>query len=763
MASTTIFKGFSQPVEDKALMIMIKYIREGKYKEEVEKIRHLINNGDFDQADQLKKQLPAFTPSGTYEGGRKAELLKMYSGYVHLDFDKLNPDQLSEIFQKISEIPYTFACLRSPSGNGLKVFVQVTTSAVEHETAYKQVQDFYEKELGILADPKCKDITRLCFVSYDPDLYLNIQSQKFKVIVDTKPASENKSSPILGEDIGGGQKSSHEKDSVEGLAPNIQDSPDDFVFQNLFTQCLQFTEQKESYHQGNRNNFIYLLSCNCNRAGIPEENALELIGKQFDLSPNEIKSSVKSAYQHHKAEFANFAEFAKLQPVEDDNLQNTPTIPVSVYEKLPELLKSGAMVFSDLREKDVFLTSSLSILSGCLPNTKGVYDNQTVFPNLFSFVIAPAASGKGSMKFSKALADKYHDEVLNRSKEVHKDYTREMNDHKLRQRMKKRGESSDEPPEEPVFKVVFIPANSSYSKMIYHLEQNGEEGIICETEADTMGNVLKQDWGSYSDMLRKAFHHEHISSSKKNNNEYIQVKEPRLSVTLSGTPSQVTSLIESAEDGLFSRFLFYVYKVPQQWRDVSPSANKVNLTDHFANLSDRVYKMVEFLNSYPTEFDLSQDQWDALNYACTCWLSDVSLFVGDNAGSVVKRLGLIWFRIAMILSVLDKFNSNDKSVKIICSYDNFESALNLTKIYLHHSLLMFQNLPSHSEHSEFRSYDNKMKFYEALPETFKRSDAVELGKSFGMESRTVDYFLKKALGTKLTQDKPGFYSKLPPF
>ena len=51
----------------------------------------------------------------------------------------------------------------------------------QHKNAYAQVQAYYEKEVGIEADPKCKDITRLCFVSYDPNGYKNIQNEKFKV------------------------------------------------------------------------------------------------------------------------------------------------------------------------------------------------------------------------------------------------------------------------------------------------------------------------------------------------------------------------------------------------------------------------------------------------------------------------------------------------------------------------------------------------------------------------------------------------------
>lgn len=740
MACSTIFSGFNQTVENRALLLIIKDIKEGKYRADIEPIRSLIASGNTEKADQLKRQLPAFTPSATFKGGRKADLLDQYSGYVHLDFDKLTPEQLDNAFQEITQIPFTFACFRSPSGKGLKVFVEVNTGSEQHDIAYKQVQAYYEKALGIPCDTKCKDITRLCFVSDDPDTYKNIHSQKFMVhtVFNENPVKQ---------------------ESIE--------IPD---YQALFENCIRFTEQKEQYHSGNRNNFVYLLACNCNRKGIPESITLDFISTNFDLSEPEIRASVKSAYNHHFNEFANFAKSAKMQTnmneqkqqqetIEEDYLKNTPAIPDEVYNQLPELIKSGVLAFTDLRERDVFLTGALSILSGCLPNVKGVYAQQIVYPNLFAFVIAPAASGKGALKFSKTLADKHHDQLVKSSKEEQQRYDSEMNEYKNRQRAKKKHEPAEEPPEQPPFMVVFIPANSSYAKILSHLEQNQGEGIICETEADTMGNVLKQEWGGYSDMLRKAFHHERISSSKKTNNEYIEVNEPRLSVALSGTPSQVTGLIASAEDGLFSRFMFYAYKVEQQWRDVSPYASSINLTEHFNTLSEQVFQLIQFLKQYPTTIVLTQQQWQSLNDICSRWLIEVTTFTGDDAGSIVKRLGLVMYRMTMIFTALRKFENGDTSTSVFCNDSDFDTAVNLADLYLQHSLLMFHNLPKQNDNAVFRSGDNKRKFFNALPNDFKRAEAIELGKKYNLSTRSVDNLLKELTGIYLSQPQYGCYSK----
>ncbi|WP_040280859.1 DUF3987 domain-containing protein [Psychroserpens damuponensis] len=747
MASSTIYKNFNQPIENKALLLIVKDVIEGKYKEPIEAIRMAIGMGKPERADQFKKELVAFTPSATFEGGRKMEYFKQYSGFVHLDFDKLEPDELQEAKQKIQSIPYTFACFTSPSGNGLKVFIEINTDAEHHKTAYAQVQAYYEKEVGIEADPKCKDITRLCFVSYDPDGYKNIQNEKFKVKTETvlQPLTASTPKTVV----------------TQNPIPNENANNSE-----TFTEVITFTENKESYADGNRNNFIYQLACNCNRRGIVYDDALHLILNTYDLNQEEIKASVKSAYDNNAMQFASYPSHKQIaQPNEivsdEDYLKNTPTFDEQLFDNLPEVLRKGTMAFTDPRERDVFFTGALSILSGCLPNVSGVYAQQTVFPNLFSFIIAPAASGKGALKFAKVLADPYQESILEQSNQDKSIYDAELAQYKAEQRNRKKDDTETaEEPVKPPFKVVFIPANTSSAAILSHIKQNEGKGIICETEADSMGAVFKQDWGGYSDMLRKAFHHETISISRKTDNEYIIIKDTKLSVALSGTPGQVSNIISSAEDGLFSRFIFYTFKVEQVWKDVSPFGNTLNLNDHFEVLSQNVLEMINFLETNHTQIHLTQEQWQTVNYTGQQWLTEVTTFTAEEAGSVVKRLGLVLYRITMIFTALRKFDNGDCSENVTCTDEDFEMALMIANVYLQHGLLMYNNLPKKEEAGVFKGASNKKQFFEALPQNFKREEAIIIGKKYQLKDRSIDALLKSLVGSHLSQPSYGHYQKI---
>ena len=734
-----LYKDFVKRIQNIPLNEIFEEIKTGIYKDDVECLRGFKQMGNDVLANSLKNKLFGFTTSGTFGAPRSKDTIETYSQVICLDFDNVQETDLEELKRSVNSCPYTLASFISPSGQGLKVFSLVDSNADAHTDVYIQVANYYKDLTGIEYDSKCKDITRLCFVSYDPELFYNEDAKVFSFEKENQPA-------------------------ISGLGKEKFNNSTTF---EILDECLKFTEKKERYYKGNRNNFICLLANNANRWGIPVADTLNFCTTNFDLEEKEIRATVVSVYKSNIADFASFAKVTKLQSFKtnndneepaDDLIKSTPCIPESVYENLPLTLLECCKVFSDPRERDVFLTGALAIISGCLPNVSGEYSGSLVYPNLFSFILAPAASGKGALKFAKVLANKYHAKTLAKSVQDKKDYDVKMAASKKGTR-KPNLTFIGGLPKEPKFKVVYIPANTSNAKVIQHLEHNGGKGIICETEADTLGQTLKNEWGSYSDMLRKAFHHETISISRKTDSEFVEVNEPQLSVALSGTPKQVFGIINSAEDGLFSRFIFYVFKTDSVWLDPSPKGNPINLTTFFDKQSQRILEMVEFFEDEEMTLHLTDDQWEELNVDFKTFLEQVNTFISEDALSVVKRLGLILYRFCMVFSAIRKFESKSRNKEIECSDVDFKTALALTKVYLEHNIMMFNNLPKQGEQGVFKSSKNKQIFFDALPESFQRKEAVEMGEIFGMKARSVDSFLQTCVGKYLEQPKSGFYKK----
>lgn len=189
----SIIQNFVEPIKESNIGDVIEQIKEGKYELQVKALRKLLLKGKKDEYDIKKKLLHGFTTSGTFSY-RESIHLKEYSGYVMIDFDGLTIEQTSNNFLKISCDPYTFSCFRSPSNHGLKVIVKVSSSKEQHAHVYKKVQHYYESLTELKADPKCKDIARLCFFSYDPDLYKNETAKPFDMTLSDKTITFSKES-----------------------------------------------------------------------------------------------------------------------------------------------------------------------------------------------------------------------------------------------------------------------------------------------------------------------------------------------------------------------------------------------------------------------------------------------------------------------------------------------------------------------------------------------------------------------------------------
>ena len=183
----TIFKNFNEVVEHKTIPTILEEIKTGKYKPGIIYLRKSLAEKKEEAYNKAKKSLPAFTPSGKFVGGRKLEFLTEYSKFMILDIDKLSAADLQKSKSIAAQSEFTYACFISPSGNGLKILVKIDTPKTEHKETFLKVQAHYENILKLEIDKSGKDLTRLCFYSWDENLYLNENASVF--------ASETKQSP----------------------------------------------------------------------------------------------------------------------------------------------------------------------------------------------------------------------------------------------------------------------------------------------------------------------------------------------------------------------------------------------------------------------------------------------------------------------------------------------------------------------------------------------------------------------------------------
>jgi len=166
----TVIQHFVRVVGYASLNDIFTAIVNPKFAKHFEELRTHYKQGRLAEYTALKESHIAIVISGRFESGRTAESLLEYSGMMVLDFDDLG-DRLQSIRQKITDDPHTLACFLSPSGDGLKGIVQVSTGADEHINSFTLLKRYYEKLTQVEIDGSGKNINRLCFLSHDPDLH----------------------------------------------------------------------------------------------------------------------------------------------------------------------------------------------------------------------------------------------------------------------------------------------------------------------------------------------------------------------------------------------------------------------------------------------------------------------------------------------------------------------------------------------------------------------------------------------------------------
>tara|TARA_R110002020_G_scaffold324685_1_gene540325 strand:- start:192 stop:2519 length:2328 start_codon:yes stop_codon:yes gene_type:complete len=239
-------------------------IKDGKFKSEVSKVRVETNK---ERRGVLKNLLSGFVFSGTFSYRSKTKL-KQSSGLAMLDFDEVQ--DLDELRSQVDADNYTFSSFVSPSGNGLKALVRIPL--VPDDKTYKEyylkIQEHYDRYAK--TDDSTKDISRFTYVSYDPDLYLNTDSEVFtdKFIAKERPITEVTNIPLTDQDE---------------IAERLE---------KWFVKKYSTTQ--------NRNNNLHSFARQFNAFGVNQSicETYLLRYEQADFKENEILKLIESAYRY---------------------------------------------------------------------------------------------------------------------------------------------------------------------------------------------------------------------------------------------------------------------------------------------------------------------------------------------------------------------------------------------------------------------------------------------------------------------------------
>ena len=771
------FSVFDEHAVDMTLKEFVKLLRGERWKVQVEEYQRLKASGRETEAKKLKRKLAALVIAGRCNGSHAETNLKQWSGDAMLDVDKCN-GRVSEFLQILKDTPWVKAAWRSVSYDGLKLVVRVEAESVdEYRMAYALVAWHVAQLLAFPCDMSCKNPTRPCFASYDPEAFFRPDTEVFpwRRFVTEHP---DRVGEILAE--------------LKVKTPASASKPPVAASGMLHTFFNEFLEQNP-FVDGKKNEFLLKLGRIARYKGVGEEELARLKTLAVErlagmgCAAGDIPPRIDSGYRYadmnkgpetpasraHKAQGSPMRysepnegeEEAELEKLEADKLRReVPCLPDELFDRLPDFLKRGLTHVRNKRERDILLLSMITNISGCLPGVRMNYGGMVYSADLYLVALAGSGRGKGVMQLAAILPaaiQEYYDE-LNRKDE--REYRQKLLKWNLEERLaaqEKRVPDLDQCPEMPVERILKVAPNISKSQLILALEAGGAVGLVMNaSELDMISSAMHQEYGKHDDVMRAASQHEEVSSYFKTDHRLVVVSDPHLALCASGTPAQLHKFISSLENGMYSRVAFYVGQAHWEYKSANPGKARLDMRAYFKGMGEELLRMFIFLSGSPTEVVFTEEQWKEHTERFRTYLREVVAEDDDSPGAIVLRHGLMMSRIAMVLTALRKCEPQWNTSEWECSDEDFHTAMQIVDVLLEHSLLLSTSMDDTAGRIRpVKAFFKLRPVLKKMPREFTYSELMAAANEAGLPTASVKRYLLRLVYYQIVEKEGGKYRK----
>ena len=360
-------------------------------------------------------------------------------------------------------------------------------------------------------------------------------------------------------------------------------------------------------------------------------------------------------------------------------------------QNLPKGIQDMLSLASTPEEQDILLMATLTAASACVPNLYFRYGptGKKYYANLQTFILAASASGKG-------LAN----QALEMVRVIDEQYP------------------------------MLIASDSTLPAWYKALEAQNGCGYMHESEGSVITDIWRTAAASYNTALRKAAEHEPISRNRCTGSS--EIKNPRLSMLLTGTFNQYKALVSSVENGYFSRLLTLCIRetLPFNKRYVSAKPTQSAISQIVGRQLLKVYE--QLAKGGDKEWNLTDAQKERLGEHLESEYATLINLLGDNFHSAVVRMAIQIERIALILSALRENFSE-------CSDADYETAELIGNRLLLHMAAAYRMINGDEQElvPEIKPLDQRKVLFEQLPNEFETKNLLEEAKSQGIPRSTV--------------------------
>ena len=253
-------------------------------------------------ADNTKLMMPGITASVLMDGQGKqvANILKP-TYWLAVDIDKIPDEKMQEVIAKADKDPYVMARYVTASGHGLRIlarykpFDDPEVTAVElFDVVVRKAMDYFSILLGVPADEKCCDITRMCGLAHDPTAYFCWNSKPFELeSKDIKRLYFKKSMAEKYERRSNRRrKPSQKMVSLAKHIPTIDEAAPAI-------EKLMETWGK-AFEPSRHNDYVYNFGLTCLKYDIDQKEATDYADQHFSAQYPKTVSVMNQAYKHQE-------------------------------------------------------------------------------------------------------------------------------------------------------------------------------------------------------------------------------------------------------------------------------------------------------------------------------------------------------------------------------------------------------------------------------------------------------------------------------
>lgn len=253
-------------------------------------------------ADNTKLMMPGITASALMDGQGKqvANILKP-TYWLAVDIDKIPDEKMQEVIAKADKDPYVMARYVTASGHGLRILArykpfddQEVTAVELFDVVVRKAMDYFSILLGVPADEKCSDITRMCGLAHDPTAYFCWNSKPFEL--DTKDIKRLYFKKSMAEKYerrsSRCRKPSQKMVSLAKHIPTIDEAA-------ASIEKLMETWGK-AFEPNRHNDYVYNFGLTCLKYNIDQKEATDYADQHFSAQYPKTVSVMNQAYKHQE-------------------------------------------------------------------------------------------------------------------------------------------------------------------------------------------------------------------------------------------------------------------------------------------------------------------------------------------------------------------------------------------------------------------------------------------------------------------------------